>query len=177
MPHVPVPLRSTVIVLLLAVAGCGETTGPGEVTPGWFAAELGGIVEGSLTGPAQNRLESGTWTLTLGGTASGGAVTMASPPGMGRPAAGPYPLVDFTTGEGGDASEGFVMALVELPPGALPGEAGFDFLAGTLTVTVSTSSVVEGRFELATSVTGDPTRVLVVAGTFAAPSAGSPSLR
>ncbi len=177
MPHVHLRLRSTLAVLLFAVAACGGTTGPDEPAPGWFAAELGGLVDGSLTGPAGSSEDAGGWTLALGGIDSGGVITMVTPPGMGRPAAGAYPLVDFTTGDGGGDDEVFVLARVELPPGAFPGQGGFDFLAGTLTVTVSTPSVVEGHFELATSVTGEPTRILVVAGTFTAPSAGSPSLR
>jgi hypothetical protein len=157
-------------ILFVVATACSDATGPvidPEPPVGSFTAELSELVEGSLAGAASWSEPAGDrWMMTLVTPDGSARIGFAAPDGAGRPRAGVHSLVDHATADDGAAPGAYLMARVELPPDVVPGSAAFDFLVGTLTVTESTEDRVEGHFELATSVAGQPTQALVVLGAF-----------
>lgn len=162
------PYRALAFCAILAAsAGCSEPTAPHEPTPDTFTADLSGIVESTLEGPVATSGGSGeTWRLTLATPSGEERIRFWTRGGVGPLSPGDYALVDSTSAQGGSAPGDYVMARVELAPNSFPDYDEFDFLVGTLTITSASIAGVEGTFNLATSVFGQPTRALVVRGEF-----------
>lgn len=157
------------LVTCAALAACSDAIAPDDGVGGAFTATLSGVVDDTLSGSATaTRTPGPPWTLTMVTPDGLDSIAIVTREGRGRPGPGEYPLVDPTTGQGGSGGEEYLMAAVHLAPDAFPDYRPFDFLVGTLTITSSTPERVEGDFQLATSVTGEPARILVVRGSFTA---------
>lgn len=163
--------RRTALALVVFSAGCTELTAPPPDPAAGFTAELSGLIETHLQGAIETSGGAGErWTLVL--ATSGGAerIRFWTREGVGPLPAGEYALVDSVSADGGEAPGDHVMARVELASNAFPNPADFDFLVGTLTITAGSSGGAEGTFQLATSVLGQPTRILVARGEFGRPN-------
>ena len=160
----PHPARRLLFALLVAV-GCGGSPTGATAQAGQFTADLSGLVNTRLTGFATSSgAASSGWTLTLITPGGEHNISMAFE-GVARPDPGDYALVDITRSLVGAAPTPHIVAAVQLGP-ALLSNAGFNSLTGTLSVTTSTASSVEGTLTLSTFHTDRPQEVLEVTGTF-----------
>lgn len=159
-----------VCTLLAVSASCTDVTAPEARDDPRFVAEFSGLVEATVEGAVATSGAAGeTWTVTLATSSGATRVRFWTKDGTGPLGPGDYPLIDSTSVNGGEAPGDYVMARVELPPHSFPDYAEFDFLVGTLSITSSSGAGTEASFDLATSVLGQPTRILVVRGEFGVP--------
>ena len=151
----------------------GRDRGGRTASPSWFEARTTGAKALALQGSAEfgvvdGDVGPGAFVLTLGADSPTGAVVFTWPSGP-RPEPGVYPLAI-------DPASGIQALVVTGSPTAPTG--AFRARGGTITLTRSRDSFLEGRFEI--HATGfeaadplDEERQLVVRGEFTA-AAGSP---
>ncbi len=155
-----------VLAMLAASAACDDPAAPPLHDHGAFTAELAGVVESTVAGAATSSLGTDPeWTLRMETPDGDVRLTFWTPTGAPTPAIGTYDLVDETTADGSDGAQSpFLVARVEVAPDAFPDYDAFDFLVGSLTITSASGVRAAGTFVLATSVRGQPTRVMTARG-------------
>jgi len=134
---------ASALLLTISLAACdsgsnNDDNGDGNVQPGTFSASVTGDVTASLSGAATSTVFGSTWGITLApGTTQ--TITMVAS-GTGRPQEGEY-VLRRATQEGGPVLAGeFFGSLV------LQGSNSYSIREGTLTVTSSAPTRVEGTF-------------------------------
>jgi hypothetical protein len=153
--------RVCCVIVMLALAGCGDSATDITNLPGSFSATVTGTVSATLSGVAVSTGSSATggWGIVLppGGAQS---ITLATP-GNDRPPPGTYPIVVFA--QGGPTTETVFIASIV----AEPGVTSYTSTEGTLTIASSTDTRVSGsfNFEARRGTVGNPS-VVNVTGTF-----------